>query len=124
MIGFDKLCRFPSDKAVVVAPDVNIYEQEQGIVLEVDIPGASRDSLSVDLQNSILVIRGSRKKEEVSKEYRSVYVERTAMDYERKFEINSDVDREKVQATYENGVLKIVLPKTERALPKKVEIKG
>lgn len=107
----------------VVAPYVNIYEKNKDIVLALEMPNADKDTLAVHLDGNQLVIQAKKKKDDIGKEYTPLHQERTLVAYERRFEINTEIDREKVDAEYKNGILKVSLAKSEAAQPKKITIK-
>lgn len=105
----------------VYVPAVDIYESADGVTLLVDMPGATEETVAIDLDNDELTIRGTVPEENTTEtlllqEYRTG-------DYYRKFEISHVIDREKIEANINNGVLKVVLPKAEIAKPRKIEIK-
>jgi len=107
----------------VVRPPVDIYETEKEIVLNLDMPGAGKETLNVELQGNNLTIHGFKKKDQIEEKYHVLYSERnTAVEYQRVFQLNSEVDREKISANYQNGVLKLVLVKSQEALPQKIAV--
>ncbi len=106
----------------VVAPFANIYEKENAVEIAVEMPGVDKRTLEVDLERAQLIIRGRRRTEEVGKEFKPIYEERAAVTYERRFEINTEIDRDKIRAEYRDGVLKVTLPKAEAVQPKKIPI--
>ena len=107
----------------VVAPYVNIYEKDRDIVLAVEMPNADKETLDVHLDGSQLVIQARKKKDEIGSEYKPLHQERTRVAYERRFEVNTEIDRDKVSAEYKDGILKVALAKAEAAQPRKITIK-
>ncbi|MCX7816310.1 MAG: Hsp20/alpha crystallin family protein [Syntrophales bacterium] len=106
----------------VFIPRVDIYESKDSIVLLADMPGVDVDDVDVTLEKNTLTIRGSVKP--MSFEGLDlVYSEYDAGDYQRSFSVPEDVDRERIEATVKNGVLRLVLPKSEAAKAKKIAIK-
>ena len=121
---FDKLkLSRKNDEALVVLPNTNIYEQDENIVLSIEIPGADKDSLDVNLEGNILMISAKKKKEEIPRQYQTLFQERQIVEYRRTFEINAEIDKENIDAEYENGILKITLFRVEKTQPKRIEIK-
>ena len=120
----DKIKKNQATELVTLLPCANIYEQDNSIVLELDMPGADKETLDVNLQGNTLTVRGRSRQEELPKEYQPLYTERRRVGYERQFELNTDIDREAVKADFINGVLKIFLPKARSAQPRKIEIKS
>ena len=107
----------------IVRPPVDIYETEKEVVLCIEMPGVSKETLNVELQGSNLTIHGLKKKDNIEEKYHALYNERhTAAEYRRDFQLNSEVDRQKITANYINGVLKVTLVKSQEAQPQKIAI--
>ncbi len=104
-------------------PHTDIYEREDAIVVVTDMPGVSRESVDVNLENNELTITG-RVDETTIEGHELVYTEYEAGDYQRKFRISGAFDTDKIDATMKNGVLRVVLPKAEGAQPHKINIKA
>lgn len=103
-------------------PAVDIAENENEIVLTADVPGVKMDDIEVKVENGTLSISGSRefqKQEEKGGYHR---IERSYGSFHRAFTLPESVDTDKVEANYEDGVLKVTLPKKEVAKPKTVKI--
>lgn len=120
----NKLKKHDDQQTMTIAPHVNIFEKEKEIVLELEMPGVDKQSMEVSLDNNKLFIKGNRNKEDLDKSYTALHRERSSFDYERAFELNMDVDHEKLSATYTNGILTISLAKSEKTLPKKITIQS
>ena len=106
-----------------VRPPVDIYETEKGIALEVDMPGANRDTLDVELHGNNLRIVGTKNKDQASDKQAIVYQERYPnVEYRREFQLNAEVDRQNIKANYQDGTLTINLVKSQEAQPKKINI--
>lgn len=106
----------------VFVPPVDIYETEDDIFLEAEMPGTNEKSIDITLEKNILTLKG-RVDMADPKDYELVYSEYETGDYQRSFTLNDTVDQERIEASYQNGVLKIRLPKAEPAKPKKIEVK-
>lgn len=106
-------------------PRVDIYSQNDQLVIECELPGMKKDDIQVDVEENRLTISGERRKEkEVSAEEREYYRnERQWAQFERSFTLPSSIDTEHVDAEYEDGVLRVTMPKTEDARKKRIEIK-
>lgn len=104
-------------------PHTDIYEREDAIVVVTDMPGVSRESVDVNLENNELTITG-RVDETTIEGHELVYTEYETGDYQRKFRISGAFDTDKIDATMKNGVLRVVLPKAEGAQPHKINIKA
>lgn len=104
-------------------PAVEVKEDDKNYYLEAETPGLTEKELEVAIEDGILTLKGERKTETEKKEGKVHRTERYYGYFSRSFGIPEDVKAEKVTAFYENGVLKLTLPKGEEAKPKRVEIK-
>ena len=104
------------------APAVDIYEHEGNIVLTAELPGVDPKDVDIRVENNVLTLRGERKwSDEVQREsYHRV--ERAYGSFARSFTLPNVVDTEKIKADFEDGMLKLVLPKREEAKPKQISI--
>jgi len=104
------------------APAVDIYEHEGNIVLTAELPGVDPKDVDIRVENNVLTLRGERKwSDEVQREsYHRV--ERAYGTFARSFTLPNVVDTEKIKADFEDGMLKLVLPKREEAKPKQISI--
>ncbi len=102
------------------APAVDIYENEDEILLHADMPGVVKEYISVDIDNGKLSISGVRK---LMTKGAASYEEFSDVEYVRSFSVPQTIDVEKVEAELKNGVLKLHLPKSEAAKPRQIEIK-
>jgi HSP20 family protein len=105
-------------------PAVDIHETGDGFVIKAELPGVSKDDVSVDVHQNTLTLRGQRKHEADVKQDKYHRVERAYGSFQRSFVLPTVVDQEKVQATYKDGVLELHLPKSEVAKPKRIAING
>ncbi len=113
----------PSEIATnTLVPPVDICEDKEGVILYADLPGVDKDGLDVHIDKDTLQISGKRTACGTT-DANKCYAELPEKDYYRAFTIGEEIDREKISARLTNGVLKVVLPKAERAKPKKIDIK-
>lgn len=112
-----------SASAAMWVPPVDIHESEDAYTLVADLPGLKKEDLTVSIVEDRVTIKGSRKREEKHEEKGYRRYERAEGSFERSFRINGGVDAAKVEATFENGVLTIRLPKPEETKPRQVEVK-
>jgi HSP20 family protein len=103
-------------------PAVDTYETDDAVVLKVEIPGFSKDELSLEIGQNTLTLQGERWQEAEVKEEAYHCRERAYGRFERSFLLPATVDQDRVQATYKDGVLEVRLPKTEAAKPKHIAI--
>jgi len=104
-----------------LVPPSDIFETPDEYSLKLEMPGVMRENLDITLDNDELMIRGriGGEKEETME---LKYSEYTLHDYERKFMVGNDIDRDSIHANLENGVLTLTLRKRESVKPKKIEI--
>lgn len=105
-----------------LVPAVDIWEDAEGIVVKADLPGVSREGLTVGVEGETLTIEGSVSLGE-SARLRDVYAEVRASRYRRSFVLGRDLDTERIAATLKNGVLQLRIPKLEAAKPRRVPVK-
>jgi HSP20 family molecular chaperone IbpA len=101
-------------------PFVDIYENEDEILLHADMPGVVKKDISVDIDNGKLSISGIRK---LAVQGAATYEEFTNVAYTRSFSVPQTIDVERVEAELKDGVLRLHLPKSEAAKPRQIEIK-
>ena len=111
--------RAPGREADAVMPSVDIYETEAGHVLLADMPGVPRDGLDIHIERDRLTIRGRVVATETP---RPQHLEFVLRDYYRVFTLADDVDAEHIRATLNDGVLRLELPKSERARARKIPV--
>lgn len=104
------------------SPPVDIYETDAALVMKAELPGFSKDDIQIELKENALVIRGERKREDEVKEGSFHRTERVYGAFQRSFLLPTTVDQGKVEASYNNGVLELRLPKVEKAQPKRISI--
>ena len=107
----------------VFTPVVDIFETEQALTLLADMPGVKPDNLDIDLRDNTLTLTGDvqafdTKGEEV------LLAEYETGKYYRQFTLSEMIDQEKIDAKLTDGVLRLTLPKVEKATPKKIEVKA
>ncbi|RJQ62622.1 MAG: Hsp20/alpha crystallin family protein [Desulfobacteraceae bacterium] len=107
---------------LVFTPDVDIFETEQEITLLADIPGTKAENLTIDLRDNMLTLIGDVEPTDVSTEKR-ILTEYETGRYYRQFTLPELVDQAKIDAKLTDGVLRLRLPKIEKATPKKIQIK-
>jgi len=105
------------------APLVDITEDDKEYLIKAELPEVKKEDVKLTAHNDVLTITGERKyeKEEKGKKYHRV--ERAYGSFERSFTLPEDADEGKIAAEFKDGVLKVHLPKSEKAKPKSIEVK-
>lgn len=101
---------------------VDIYEQENTIMVEAELPGMSKEDIKLDVQGKLLTISAQRDKEQEVKEENVYRHERSYGSVERTFNLGFEIDADKVVAKHENGVLKLEVPRPKEEETKRIEI--
>jgi HSP20 family molecular chaperone IbpA len=105
-----------------IRPAVDIFEDESGITLHADMPGISRDRLSVKVEGDTLTIEGDAEIP-VPEGMEPLYADVRATHYQRSFTLSNEMDTDKVEASLNQGVLTLRIPKREEHKPRKIEVK-
>ena len=107
----------------VYSPQVDIVETPHDIVVMADMPGVDETSVDINLEKNVLSIYG--RVEDVSfDKYSLLHTEYGLGDYERVFTLSDEIDREGIQASVKNGVLKLILPKVAAAKTRKIAVRA
>jgi HSP20 family molecular chaperone IbpA len=105
-----------------VAPNVDIFESQGGMVLVADLPGVKKEDLTIDVEQNQLTLTARRTRVD-EKRGQLVAGEFRGFDYQRAFLLSQDIDAEKITAELSNGVLRVALPKRSAAVPRKIEVR-
>lgn len=106
-----------------MVPPVDIVEDSEGITVRADLPGVSKDDLSIDVDGDTLTIEATVKLGEPTA-MEALYAEVRVAQYRRSFVLGADLDAEKIDAGMKNGVLTIRLLKREQAKPRRIAVKS
>ena len=104
-------------------PRADIYETDDEIVVVADMPGVDENTLDITLENNVLTIDGTVEMEPPEGHALS-YAEYRVGDYQRAFSLSNQIDREGIEATVKDGVLRLHLPKVTEARTKKIAIRA
>ena len=107
----------------VYIPSVDILERKDDIILYADMPGVNQTSVDITLEKNELTIHGIVDAE-IPERHKLVLAEYGVGDYNRVFTLSDEVDKERIQATVKDGVLKLVLPKITAARTKKITVQA
>ncbi len=103
-------------------PSADVYEDDNSIHLNVEIPGVDEKNLSISIENNVLTVKGERKPEKDEKGEHFLRQERSYGKFSRSFTLPGSVDLDRVNANYVNGVLQIELAKRAEARPKQIKV--
>ena len=112
-----------ADRHQSYTPPIDIHEGPEGLLLEADLPGATERNLHVQLEDNVLSLY-ARIDSPAPEGARVLYEEYRLGDFQRSFILSDEVDRERITADLKNGVLRLFLPKAERARVRRIEIKA
>ena len=104
------------------SPALDVYEKDQGIVVETPLAGVSPDDVKITIENDVLMIEGATKKRSEIDEKNYYRKEVRYGSFHRSIPLPVSVESDKAEATYENGILKIRIPKAQKALVKTIKI--
>ncbi|MCK4305621.1 MAG: Hsp20/alpha crystallin family protein [Candidatus Eisenbacteria sp.] len=104
-------------------PHVDIREEDEGYVIEMDLPGLDKEDIEVTVDNKLLTISGERKLDETKKDEKVYRRERFCGKFTRSMTFPNDVDAEKIQGSFERGVLHLAIPKPEQTKARRISIK-
>jgi HSP20 family protein len=104
-------------------PSVDIIEKENDFHIKVELPGVDKKDVKITVQDDVLIIKGEKKMESEKKGENYHRVERCYGAFQRSFSLPHTVAADKIDASYDNGILTISLPKVEEAKPKEIEVK-
>src|SRR5210317_1283429 len=107
---------------IVFTPAVDIFETEKEITLLADLPGVKTEHLTIDLRDDVLTLTGEVKPFEGPDEG-DILIEYEVGNYYRQFTLSELIDQDKIDAQLNDGVLRLTLPKVEKATPRKITIK-
>ena len=105
------------------SPSVDISETKDDFVVKAELPGLEAKDVNVSISGNVLTIKGEKKAEEEEKDEHYHRVERYSGSFQRVFQLPSGVKADKVEASFDKGVLKVTLPKVEEAKKKEIEVK-
>ncbi|MDQ3234259.1 MAG: Hsp20/alpha crystallin family protein [Pseudobdellovibrionaceae bacterium] len=109
-------------KDTMLAPAVDVQEDEKGFLLSFDLPGFTKEDVNVEVIGNRLTVNGKRTREATAKDSKFHRIERNHGEFRRVFTLPENANGDSIEASYENGVLYLSIPKAEIERPKKVEI--
>ena len=103
-------------------PPTDVSEDTNSIQITMELPGVDPDDVRISLENNVLTIRGEKQQEDVENDDRVHRIERIYGMFQRTFVLPNTVDAERIEARYENGLLAVRIPKSERARPREIPV--
>jgi HSP20 family protein len=120
---FGNTGRAANGNTLMRAPETDVVETEKEIRVVTEMPGLKRESIEIDVENNVLTIRGEKREERTEGEQgRWHLAERRYGTFSRSFVLPRDVDAENIQAGFQDGVLTVTVPKSEKARRRRIEI--
>jgi HSP20 family protein len=107
-----------------IVPRTEMYEDNGNLIVKTEMPGINKEDVDISLEGDILTLKAEKKEEEVTEEADYYAREVRYGNYSRSVKLPFRINNEKIEATLENGVLELKLPKAEEAKPKKIEVKS
>ena len=104
------------------SPPVDVEETSDELVLTAELPGMKHEDIDIELEDGVLTIQGEKKEEQKDEGTQGLLYERRWGSFTRKFTLPRAVDANNINASYENGILTIHVPKAEEAKGRKIEI--
>jgi len=117
----NEIVKEPKYQAKYYKPLADVFENEGELIIELDVPGVTKENVDITLEKDILTIEGKINLSDYDK-LSSVYAEYNIGHFIRKFEIQEKINSEKIDAKLSNGVLELHLPKLPEMQPRKIQI--
>ncbi|WP_166828268.1 Hsp20/alpha crystallin family protein [Thalassoroseus pseudoceratinae] len=112
---------YGSEERFIFTPPIDIYETDEGLVLHADLPGVSLETLDLQVQDNKLTLFG-RVSPPAPPEAQLTHCEYRVGDFLRSFILSDEVDHDRIRATLNNGVLRVVLPKARKSEPRRIQV--
>ena len=119
---FDSLFNTAGRASQRWVPAMDLVEADDHFVLRADLPGMSEDDVAIEVQDNVLTISGARESEHELKEKGWFRLERSYGNFSRSLTLPDGVDADKVEATFDRGVLELRIPKPEERKPRRISI--
>lgn len=103
-------------------PHTDIHDAGDKLIVKTDLPGLEKEDIDISVQGKTLFIKGEKKHEEKVQDMGYLKSERFFGQFERAIPLTEDIDSNKIDASYKNGVLTVTIPKSEEAKPKQIKV--
>lgn len=104
-------------------PAVDVYEDKDAVKIVAELPGVKPEDVRISLENQTLTVRGEKRQVAEEKTERVHRYERSYGAFERSFSLPGTVDADRIEASFDGGLLTVTLPKVERARPRQIEVR-
>lgn len=108
-------------EGVYFKPDVDIFETDEALTVVADLPGTTAEDIEIDLRENMLTLTGVVSSG-LEQNWQPLYTEYETGHFTRRFRLGQHIDQAEISATINDGVLRLTLPKAERAVPRKIEV--
>ena len=115
--------RLPEPFETEWMPALDVSETKEAVIVRADVPGIDPEDLEITISGNVLTIKGEKKQEHEEKGENFYRVERSYGSFVRSVQIPTEIETDKIEASYKNGVLKITLPKKAEAKGKQIPVK-
>lgn len=105
------------------SPRVDLAETDDTYLIQLDVPGMKKDAFNINYQQGVLSVSGERKAEETEEKANYVRMERSYGHFYRSFTLPKAIKEDKIEASYQDGVLTIRVPKAEESKPRRIQIR-
>jgi HSP20 family protein len=126
--GYDEFPRFPfrGNRLTEFSPKIDVSENDKEIEVTAEVPGIDQSDIDVTLNDNVLTIKGKKKEEKEANGKEYYHVERSYSSFCRSLHVSCEIESDKVDASFKKGVLKIILPKSEKTQEnvRKIEVKS
>ena|SRR5438067_2370880 len=119
----DALQRESHHAEIVLRPPTHIFEDDEGITLQMDVPGASKERLSLQVNRARLDVE-AEVRIEMPENIEAVHADLRSTRYQRTFALSSELETDKVDASLKDGVLTLRIPKRAELRPRKIEVRA
>jgi HSP20 family protein len=109
-------------EAAVWSPRLDLVESEDAYLVQIDVPGVTKDDITINFHEGAVSVSGERRMEELSESDDCIHLERTFGRFYRMFTLPKAVNDQKISASYADGVLHLRIPKTEESKPRRIQI--
>jgi HSP20 family protein len=118
---FDSELMDKFDRSLKFSPKTNIVETDKAYRVDLMVPGFDKEDFNINIENDVMTISAHKEEKKEEKDGdKVVFSEYRVEDFERSFTLSQDVDSNKIEAAYENGILKVNIPKKKESIVKKL----